>query len=815
MSNRLFDMNSFTKKKEYTFVFLLSLFLAVLFFLPYVIQDKGYFFYLGDYNCQQIPFNILANEAVKNGNIFWNWNTDLGSNFIGSYAFYLLGSPFFLIQLILPSSVIPMALPWVLCLKFAVSAVTSYLYISRFIKNKNYTLIASLLYAFSSFSIYNIFFNHFHDAIALFPLLLYGLEEFLEKDRKGIFAAMVFLNAMTNYYFFVAEVVFVIIYFFFRLYHGAWPTFSIKKFLALIFESVVGFALSAFIVLPAVLATIQLPRSGNKLSGWALITYFEMHRPLQILQAFFFPPEIPSQLNFYPEAGAKWSSVTAWLPLFGMTGVIAWYSRIRKDWVGKLVPALMFMAFVPPLNAAFQLFSSSYYTRWFYMLVLMSALATAMALQKSSAREWKKGILWTAAISAFIALPLGIIIDPKTEKPLAKYPERLWAYVGIVAFCLISVYLLIFVVRRKSKNFSMVALSLLCVVIVGYANLNMVIARFSGINDTKAYVERNIKGREKIDLPDIDNIRIDVKDGEENSGMFWKIPTIQTFHSIVTGSIIEFYPLIGVERNVASRPKLDHLHLRSFLSVKYLFDGKNDEDEEADVFGFEKIDVQNGFGVWENKNYIPLGFTYDKYVSKEAWMEYSEHTRESVLLETIVLDEKEEKEYSHLFESVDEDYYPDTGNYALEENSNDRKKESAYYFSRDNLGFDSKIKVSKDTLAFYSVPYEKGWSATVNGKKVDIVKSNIGFMSVPVKAGDNEIRFNYMTPGFIEGIIIFILALIMLLIYSIAIPRYLVSEKYLIRKGIRDEKRKMLLDKKKLEKAVDIPEGESNEDLEL
>ncbi len=224
-----FDMNKYSKNKQYLFVFIFSLFTAFAFFIPYIIQDKGYFFYIGDYNVQQIPFNILANEAVKSGNIFWNWNTDLGANFIGSYAFYLFGSPFFFLQLLLPSSWIPMALPWVLALKMAVAGTTAYLYLSKFIKNKNYVMISALLYAFSSFSIYNVFFNHFHDTMALFPLLLYGLEEMLENDKKGIFAFMVFLNAITNYYFFVAEVVFVVIYFFFRLYHGAWPKFNLKK----------------------------------------------------------------------------------------------------------------------------------------------------------------------------------------------------------------------------------------------------------------------------------------------------------------------------------------------------------------------------------------------------------------------------------------------------------------------------------------------------------------------------------------------------------------------------------------------------------
>jgi uncharacterized membrane protein YfhO len=776
-----FDMNQYSSRKALLFVFILSFVLAVAFFLPYVIMDKGYFFYLGDYNCQQIPFNMMANEAVHEGNIFWNWNTDLGANFIGSYAFYLLGSPFFLIQLALPSSVIPMALPWVLCLKFAVSGVTSYLYLKRFVTNQNYALFAALMYAFSSFSVYSIFFNHFNDIIALFPLMMYGLEEFMENDRKGIFAFAVFINALCNYYFFVAEVIFLGIYFYMRLYHRAWPKFNFRKFLALAFESAAGFGMAAFIVLPAVLTTLQLPRAEARLDGWALITYYEIQRPYQILQAFFFPPEIPSQLNFFPNAGAKWSSVTAWLPMFGMVGAIAWMRKPRKDWLGRIIFTLILMAFIPTLNASFQLLSRSFYTRWFFVLVLMLALATAKTLQGCSLKQIKTGLLWTAGMSAAIALPVGLIKDPSTLKPLAAYPDRLWAYVGIVTVSLLLVYVLVFVLRRESRFFPIMTLISLCAVIVGYANFNIILGRGNRIPDPMAYVERNIRGREKFDLPDLRNIRIDVLNGEENSGMFWRIPTIHTFHSVVPGSIVEFYPTIGVERNVASRPKQEKVALRSFVSVKYLFEGKNEDSVEA--FGFEKIDTQNGFGIWENKNYIPYGFTYDQYLSRAEFLEFSEFARDRILLKAIVLDPEEEKKYGHLFEKFNTTFLPDNSNAALEVDCANRRAESAHYFERDNLGFDAKITTSRETLVFFTVPYEPGWSATVNGEEAEIVKSNIGFMSVRVPEGDSVIRFNYMTPGLVEGLLIFAGSLLLLILYLFIWPRIARSEKYLLVRG--------------------------------
>ena len=63
---------------------------------------------------------------------------------------------------------------------------------------------------------------------------------------------------------------------------------------------------------------------------------------------------------------------------------------------------------------------------------------------------------------------------------------------------------------------------------------------------------------EDIDLPDSDvESRIDIYEGMDNQAMFWQMPTIQAFHSIVPGSIMEFYPSIGVTRDVGSRPETD------------------------------------------------------------------------------------------------------------------------------------------------------------------------------------------------------------------------------------------------------------------
>ena len=89
MSKRTVLTYERNEKEKYLAAFLLGFGILLLSVLPIMIADSGYFIYYGDYNSQQIHFYTLANNAVRNGSLGWNWFTDLGSDFIGSYSFYL------------------------------------------------------------------------------------------------------------------------------------------------------------------------------------------------------------------------------------------------------------------------------------------------------------------------------------------------------------------------------------------------------------------------------------------------------------------------------------------------------------------------------------------------------------------------------------------------------------------------------------------------------------------------------------------------------------------------------------------------------
>lgn len=68
-----------------------------------------------------------------------------------------------------------------------------------------------------------------------------------------------------------------------------------------------------------------------------------------------------------------------------------------------------------------------------------------------------------------------------------------------------------------------------------------------------------------------------------------------------------------------------------------------------------------------------------------------------------------------------------------------------------------------DGLLFLSIPYSKGWSATVDGIPTQVVKANVAFCGVPVTNGTHHVQMTYLTPGLVPGTALSIAALLVLL----------------------------------------------------
>lgn len=789
--------------------FLLGIVLSSLIIIPAIIRGNGIFFYYGDFNAQEIPFYQMVHDSVRSGNLLWSSTTDLGSQMLGSYTFYLLGSPFFWITLPFSSEAVPYLMGPLFILKFACATLTSYLYLKRYVNNKLFAVVGGLLYAFSGFSIYNIFFFHFHEPMIVFPLLLMAVDKFMYDNKKGVVAITVFCACIVNYYFFAGMALFTAIYWLMLLFTNNYKL-NLKKLLLFIFEVLTGFLATAFLILPTVLFLSGNPRLSALPNGFDALVYDVPQRYLYIILSFFFPPELAAQPNFTPDVNCNWASVSGWLPLVGMTGVIGYLQLRQRSWLKKLIVLLALMALVPVFNSAFQMFNSSiYYARWYYMLVLMLSLCTVISLENKEV-DWNRAIRWSVGITLGIALLIGIMPNTVTDDNdaeqtvmgLSEYTTRFWVYVAIA---MLSLLLFVLIIKLFKKQGNRLAIATIAgIVIISLLSSTYIVQTGVTLDDKESQFLKSyaVNSKDKLEIDDISEVRSDFYECVDNLAMYWQIPSMNAFHSVVPSSIMEFYESIGITRDVASRPSCDYYGLRGLFSCKYVFDEKFDDEDSSftdengstKMSGYKYLKTVNGCRVFENEYYIPMGFMYDSFIPTEEYEMINQQDRSEALLKAMVISMEDMEKYSditgytkekyrplkydlkngktHTFESITNSY--EYGSHAYYSDCKALKNNSCHSFSYISQGFEATINnTGNDNLLFFSVPYDEGWSATVNGEEVEIVKANVGFMAVKVPANqESKIIFKYTIPGFYCGIIISVVCAIIFFMYIIAIFIY-------------------------------------------
>ena len=752
--------------------FFSALLLASVIFVPLIIWGHGCFQYMGDYNVQQIAFYKHVHEAIRSGNVLWDWYTDLGANFIGSYSFYNLFSPFFWLTLPFPTAWVPYLMGPLLILKTACAALTAYLYLRRFVTSRDWAVFGALLYAFSGFMLFNVFFNHFHEACVFFPLLLLSLEQLVEEDRRGFFALMVALNAIVNYWFFIGEVIFVVLYVFLRMCTRGWGL-TVRKFIRIVFESLLGMLLAGAAFVPAVMAIMGNPRTGTDqlLTGQLMWIWGWQQRLPAIIQSYFFPPELPSNPVFFPEMGAKWASLSAWLPLFSTTGTIAYCRAMRRDFTKRMILLSLILSLVPIGNALFVLGNDSYYARWFYMPLLLCAGATANALQHRGepafAEGWRCGLQWTAGFLIVFILAVGfspVIGEEGLSFGLYSDEARFWFISASALICLALTVILIVGLPRSALFYR---LTCVCFAVVTAAYSIAYIG--SGKHDRdydRWYLDDVVNGKAKVSVETAEPFaRCDLYECTDNLGMQWGLPNIQCFHSIVPPSIMEMYPKLGIKRDVSSKPETDFRTLRDLFSVRWLFIRDNNE-EQAPMTGFTYRSTQNGYNVYENDTWLPMGFAFDKAISIEDTNDTlgSERIQRCLMSLLVLSDDAIERNRDILtvYDRFDNSLASPKGYAAA---LRERREMGVESFAVDRAGFTARCSYDDDTLVFFSVPYDRGWHAWVDGIATRIEKADIGLMAVRVPAGEAEIRFSYLTPGLPEGLLMTGAGLLLLAVY--------------------------------------------------
>ena len=734
---------------------------AAIFFLPFYLLDGGFFHYAGDFNSQQITFYRYMNGFVKGAgypdsafagaphNTF-SWATDLGSGVMNAYSFYLYGSPFFWLSVLLPQSWLPYMMVPLLVLKFGVAGGGAYLYLRRYVKNKNYAVLGACLYALSGFAVYNVFFNHFVDVVALFPYLLWALDEAIYENRHGLFAFWVAVNLLNNYFFFVGQVIFLCIYFVCKLTAKDFRLTG-RKFGHLLWESVLGVAMGCLLLFPAVLSLLQNPRTIDLSSGWGFLTYAKVQQYLAILLSWILPPDSPYLTSVWSEGVIKWTSMTAYLPLCSLAGAMAYWRSRKADSKKRIVAVCAVCALVPVLNSAFYALNSSYYARWYYMPTLILAAMTVNALEDPDVDldAPARGIGWIMlATLVFAVVP---VRDDTTETwsfGVLKNPGQFFVVLGFGLLGLM-LYRVLCSKWRQDSRFAQRMTAAVLVFACAFTMVHIGIGKFGQWHTDSDLVEQDTNALLlKNDLPEGD-YRIDTYKIHDNIGMWLDKSCLQYFGSTAAPSILSFYPGLGVKRDVRSEPEITNYALRGLLSVEYLIttpEKRESFEDEADA-GWTYLADVDGYTLYHNDNYVPMGFTYNYYVTEATYQTSIKTLRSNLLMRALVLTDEDVAQYGKYLTELSEDMLNDLHYDSYTQDCADRRANSCSVFQMNNAGFHAEITLDKPNLVFFSVPYDDGFTAYVNGEKTDILQVDEGLMAVLCPAGASSIDFVYQAAG--------------------------------------------------------------------
>lgn len=740
-------------KKSYLFQSAAFAFLiALVSIIPILFLNEGRLFLVGDYMTQQIPFMKECRRVILSGTPFWSANTFLGANFIGTYSFYVYGSPFFWPLLLIPERFMTYALGILLVLKHTVAAVTANLYLSKHTANKNYALAGSLMYAFSGFAIDSSFYYHFLDVIALFPLVLYFTDRVLEGKGTARMSAAVFVCAITNYYFFISTSFIFLFYLFFRIRYSD-GKYGIKDGVRCVASYGIGGLAAAVILIPSALCLLETSKATNSYSAGIASVFSTFPQYIKFIEALVLPGEgiLDSGTGF---SYFTYTSTAAFLPLFGAVFYLISLKRNENDWAHKLLRFFTFLTIIPLGNGMFSLFTNMSYTRWWYGFVLIMILVSFKVLEgmesgPSANDEFRKSIKTVFVLaSAVTLLPLAIkciaaygIADrlenllPETvtkyfvssgfTKPLDATD---WRYFAVLVVLAAVSYIPLCVMMKNGRIFTrkiVPAVAVICVMTYGVYLTSEYVTYFERSPSTYSE-EADFSLSETTEYTS----RVQNNKTLANYAMISNEPAVSTFHSFKSHATAEFARIVGYDVGPMPDTKVHYSTpaIQTVLSIETVVSA----DSSRSVAPY----------------YTPMGYVYDYYVEDSfSFTRNAEENNRRIELMTkaCVLDTETAAKLSRVVRPL--------GSTAVDWKAacSEKRKTACTDFVMNTSGFTCKSTGDGERLVYFSVPYDSGWRAYINGEEAEIFTVNGGMMGIVVPNGVAEIEFEFLPPGLIAG----------------------------------------------------------------
>lgn len=787
---------------------LLAAFLVPVLVMIVIFIDRGIFpfgeesFLRTDMYHQYAPFFSEFQYKLRNGgSLLYSWDVGMGVNFAALYAYYL-ASPFNWLLILCPKALIIEFMTYMIVLKIGLAGLAFAWYLRK--NRRTHTFGVSFFAVFYALSGYMAAYSWnimWLDCLILFPLIVYGLERLVKRGRGFFYCIALGLSILSNYYISIMICMFLVLYFAALLILEKPGT--MKKYLLAaarfgIYSLLAG-GLAAAVLLPEIFA-LRSTASGDFSFPDTVSSYFSIFDMLARHIG-----------NVRTEIGLDhWPNIYCGVAVFIFFLLYLACRRIpvkeKAVYCGLLL--IFFASFsVNVLNFIWHGFhypnSLPCRQSFIYIFLMLYMCFRAYEYLESTPKKYVAAAFFGSVCFVLLA-----------EKLVTQDHFHFSVYYIAIVFLALYAGVLYLYLGGNTQKAAILALALVSI----EAAVNTTVTSVTTTNRTAYVRDnREVRRLTKSLEPAEDFYRVEKKTRKtKNDGAWMNFPSVSLFSSVANADLTQFFKRVGCEGSTnaysitGSTPLVD-----SLFSVKYALYAEEVPNTELTSYlredggtylyentytlplGFvvpsdletnwqyrmeNPADVQNDLclvlgtdEVLERVEGEANGDTFRFYPEQSGeYYAYIMNKRVKSVRASLPMGDK-------TFDNVDRGYFLELGSLSpgeeitlIADDSEEALNAVVYRFSDSALAqvyselnrsplhltswTDTKLSgtvyaQSAGTL-FLSIPYDAGWTVTVDGEEVETEKLFDAFLSVPVSEGEHEIALHYFPEGLAPGLAI-------------------------------------------------------------
>ncbi len=719
------------------------------------------------------PYYVAISEFVKNGSLpSWSFKVGMGQNIFPYY-----GDLHYILLSFFSKDQIPYVLVYLEMFKILVGGLLFYAYFKTLFNSNYVALLGGLMFAFCGYMILGGSGWYVHSTEAVITaFILFAFEKLLKENCWYWFPLAIGLLASFQPYYVYTHTLFLLLYSLFRLSYenDGWNwRKSLGFYGKLLGLGALGMGLGAIGCSTMLWHLLQSPRvSGGTgyvetLSSKPILALGEGIQYISLLFRTFSSDLLGTGSDFkgwqnYLESPITYIGIIHFL-LFPQI------FTLTNGWKRKLFIAMAIVWVLPLIFPFFRYmywgFSGDYYRNFGFFIAIIFLFVSMNSLKYLV--ENKKINLIVLGISLILTIVL-LYADFNGSNNVIQKSTRTFITMMLIFYAGILVLM-------KTENFHKLAKLLLFVGICGEL---LYLSKITTYNrDSLSKIELNNKvGYNDYTVDALNYIKTIDKTpfyrternytsgnaihASLNDAMVQGYYGTASYSSFNQGNYIAFLRGLGIISEKNPNISLENQTrwssgfmnaglFQAFASIKYYL--RNDTISHSPLLGFKKIKQFNDVSVFQNNNFLPLGFSYNQYITKENFSKLSIDNRAKVLYKACIIGTDEISKYPNLKPYDLKDSANVFTIVEYQTNIQNLKKDTLAISSFSDTNIKGSVDFDKDKMLLLTIPHDRGWQCTIDGKSTKIDMIDFGISGLYLNKGKHAIEFQYVRPFFKES----------------------------------------------------------------